>query len=366
MSGVVTRSRAKSQPQLPARIPKLSIFDSANPSEENSFTGNFVLQEGSLGEKAEMSCEENQQKNTNGENPVNQNENENEKTTKEKWLDMFNNLNSTLTQLKTQVSDLAGIKTQVSMYSEYWKDSVDKSLIDIDEKQDKQELKICLLTNIAINQEEKINMLEQKLTAAYEREIKPNLILNGLIEEGEETRTELKDKLDSLFKETMEITQDIELNDWFQMGDGHTRSVMIKLKHALNKVAIFGNTGKLKDKFNSKNKAYYINDDQSDAQSEFRRGYKELVQENKKKAENEKLKIKIAKGKLLINNEVVKQQVTVPSFLDVLRLDDDELDKVRATRLIKGTEHVEKGSEYFTYACKVKLVHKVTQAYKIV
>ena len=61
-------------------------------------------------------------------------------------------------------------------------------------------------------------MLEKCVTAAYQREIRPNMIIHGLIEKKEEKREDLKTAITVFFKEVMEIEMEIELNDFFLNG----------------------------------------------------------------------------------------------------------------------------------------------------
>ena len=69
------------------------------------------------------------------------------------------------------------------------------------------------------------------------------------------------------------------------------------------------------------------------------------------------------KGKLLVNNSVVKQKVLPPSSTDALRLTKSELETVQAVKLIKGGEHTEKGFEFYVYAAKARSVDDVRKAY---
>ena len=88
------------------------------------------------------------------------------------------------------------------------------------------------------------------------------------------------------------------------------------------------------------------------------------MQENKTKETVDQLKIKMRKGQIVVNNETVKQKVTPPQKSEILRLKDVELEQIRAVKIVKGPEHLEKGSEYFSYAAKVKTRGDVDRIYK--
>ena len=164
-------------------------------------------------------------------------------------------------------------------------------------------------------------------------------------------------------EEKMEIEQEIVIQDAFHLGDGKNRSIMIKLKHLADKAVIFTNASKLNGKVNKRNKAYFIQDDRSDVQAEQRKVYRELQRENKELDKEKQLKIKMARGKILVNNEVVKQKIKSPTYAEILQMDEKELEKICAVKLVAGPEHIEKGSEYFEYMCKVKNLQQIQNAY---
>ena len=143
MSGVLTRSRAKSQPNLPQEIPNLAIFQSV---ESNNF--HSLTQENSdlnnSAKEVTIGMDNKKKIGMNMEDAMDQ------------WLTMFNRLNETLTSLQAEVRGMKTIQNDFAIYSTEWKESVDKVTSDLELKQDQQEFKIKLLTNMVINQEEKI------------------------------------------------------------------------------------------------------------------------------------------------------------------------------------------------------------------
>ena len=285
-----------------------------------------------------------------------------EEVTPKKWFDMFTSLNKTLTELKTEVSDLKGLKGKVEHFSTEWKESVDKGIIDLDNKCDYQDFQVKLLMNIVIRQDERIKTLEGKQTAAFEREIRPNLRISGIVEKKEETRQQLFEEVTSFFKNTMQIEEEIGLADAYRVGAGNTRSVVVKLQHPDDKSIIFANASNLKEKTNSKKKAYYVQQENSDQMNEVRQHYSELVRENK---ENDtKLTIKMRRGNIMVNNETMKAKVSAPTVAEIIQLTEAERETIRACKLTTGGEHVEKGSEFISYAVKVKSVAEVDRAYK--
>ena len=81
----------------------------------------------------------------------------------------LNNLNVTLQSLQIQISQLNNFKGRLDCFSSTWKTSVDTAIENCQGKWDEQDFKLKLLSNIVINQEQKIQMLENKVNAAYKK-----------------------------------------------------------------------------------------------------------------------------------------------------------------------------------------------------
>ena len=78
----------------------------------------------------------------------------------DRWIEMFNNLNSTLQSLQTQIGELNSLKGKLECFDSTWKVSVDNNISNGQIKHDDSAFRIKLLTNIVIRQEEKIEILE--------------------------------------------------------------------------------------------------------------------------------------------------------------------------------------------------------------
>ena len=343
--GIVTRSRSKSQPLTPFLSQDYYKKTTINPSQSSS----------NLEAKSE---------NTMAEKDNNQDIVDPNDFSPQKWMDMFNALNSTLGELKKDINELKAQKGTVPI-DITWQEAKERELSDLDTRLDYHEHKINLLTNVMIRQDERIKFLEGKLTAVYMREIRPNLKIFGLVESKNESRENLKQAIDSFFKKTMSIEQEIEISDWYRAGQGVMRPVFIKLRHPSDKALIFSNASNLKGKQNSKKKEYFIQDEQTEEQREVRAWYRELnIENNAIEEDDKKLKIKMSRGDIVVNNSKVVQRVVPPSAPEILRLSEQEEENVRAVKLINGPEHVEKGSEYATFATRVKNENDVRKAYQ--
>ena len=65
----------------------------------------------------------------------------------------------------------------------------------------------------------------------------------------------------------------------------------------------------------------------------------------------------------MVNNETLHKKVVPPQKAEIWRSSDSYLKKVRAVKLVEGPEHQEKGSEYVSYALKVKSIDEAKRAY---
>ena len=101
----------------------------------------------------------------------------------------------------------------------------------------------------------------------------------------------------------------------------------------------------------------------TDEEAETRQMYKDLVMENKGKSDDDKLQIRMHKGRIMVNNSMLRQKVTPPTNSDTLRLTELELESIQVVKLIKGGEHVEKGSDFYVYITKVASTCDVDKAY---
>ena len=266
----------------------------------------------------------------------------------------------TLSDLKADIQNLRQVKGNPDIFTLDWKEGIEKDITDLDAKEDIQDHRISLLTNIIIKQDERIQFLEAKVNMLQQNEIKVNIGISGILEENEETRKSLFKKVTVFFKEVLEIQQEIPILDAFRLGQGNPRAVLVKLKFAPDKALIFSNANKLQGKKNSKKGTYYIDNNQTESQKELRMFYKDLQKENAQQNEDEKLTIKMQRGQLVVNNNMIKAAVTPPTNADILRMTDKQTEKARAYKLYSGPEHMEKGSEYFSFAFKA---HNVQVAY---
>ena len=358
VDGIITRSRAHSQPNLfSAAFSIVKPKKKAEvPKEKSLTTVGQSLDYSDLGQEA--TTMEPCSSDVNLLNVENIHE-----VTPEQWFIMFKSLNGTLISLQQQLSELKSGK--FDHFTKEWKEAVDRGTMITDQKLEYQDFEIRLLKNIVIRQEQQIQLLQSRQSAAYQRELKPNMLINGILPVEEENREVLIKAVQTFFKEVMKIEQVIQIEDAYRIGKGNPQTVLIKLQYYADKALIYTNSSHLKGKTNEKKKPYFIKDDTTEEQDEVRKYYHGLVKENEEQPDEAKkfTTVKINKGKIFVNNSAIKQKVHAPTSAGVLRKSEQEYEKVKSFKLIRGLEHEEKQLEFFSYAFKAKTVDEVRKAY---
>ena len=189
-----------------------------------------------------------------------------------------------------------------------------------------------------------LEMLKTKVEGIQSRKVRANLIIQGIVEDKNEDFKALSTKVEIFFKEEMELPEDtIVFSDAYWKGkpSASDRAVCVKLTHPSDKALIFKNASTLKGKTNAKKQAYIIRDDQNDTQQEVRKYLSDLRQENNELEENQWKVVKLKKGQVMVNNQMVEPKVSQPDCSYLLRLNARQLQDVLAVHLIEGQEHSE-------------------------
>ena len=128
-----------------------------------------------------------------------------------------------------------------------------------------------LIGNMVIKQEEQIQELQARCDYLVSKDLRPNLVIHGIIEGKEEKYSELIGKIDQFFKNQMNIQDEIQILDAYRKGYKGDRPIVIRLQHPNDKAIIFANASLLKDKRNIRKKLFSVQDEQDPKTSENRR-----------------------------------------------------------------------------------------------
>lgn len=85
--------------------------------------------------------------------------------------------------------------------------------------------------------------------------------------------------------------------------------------------------------------------------------------ENRKKDSSHKLDMSIARGKLVINEEVYEKSVKAPTARDILRPNKEVIKNARTIEIVKGGEESKQKSHFGSFAAAVQSFEDVQAAY---
>ena len=278
-------------------------------------------------------------------------------------------------KMATDISRLEGLITSLtstvnSLKQDFtdWKTSKDSSLLKLETdisteindrkclaiKCEENETRIKILSAIVIRQSEQIDDLNSIVAQLQKQNKKSNIIISGLLEPSEENTQSRLELAKKFFKETMEIEPDIGIRQTFRFGGGNPRALMVVLENPDDKEIIFANVSHLKGKVNARKRLYFVSDDVMEEFREQRKYYQHLQNENAEKEQEDQLKIQLRKGKIAVNNSVVKEKLEFPKPADILTLSMKELEDIHATKTYEVAKHEEANSEFFCHLQRVK------------
>ena len=283
-----------------------------------------------------------------------------EKTSKEIW-EMLTGLQSSMNTILQDVSAAKGIETRLKNV-ETLQTSNGGRVDKVEQSIAEQDLRIRIMTNIIIKQEEELTYVRNQLDEARRRDIRNNIIIAGVVEEVDETKDVCQEKVKSFFKDSMEITETIDIEAVKRLGPkkSKNRAILVRLKEVSDKSIIFSHVRNLKGKTNARKKLFYVNDDLDPEQAEEKRKYRELIKENKQLPDDKKIdSIKFVRNRIQVDQVIIKPKVFPPTATDVLRLTDEEREEIKTIKLVGAGEHSESGSDYAVFVQKVRNVEEV-------
>lgn len=236
-----------------------------------------------------------------------------------------------------------------------------KDIQDLEKELDEYKFQLKLVRNVVIRQDQQIAVLNKKINDAQQREMFPNLVISGITEAPKENTLRV---FNQFIQKELEIPELIPAHRAYRIGQGKARPMIVELRDPLTyKARIYQNVGKLKYKRNSDGGRYFVADRLPEEYNEDRRRINDLISENKKKPDTEKLTMSAKKGRLLIDDKVYKKAVHPPSSADILKPTDEILKLADEIDLVKGGEESLNFSHFVAYAGAVQDVADVQAAY---
>ena len=272
------------------------------------------------------------------------------KSTKQESMADLQSLSSMISGLTTTVN---GIKDDIT--------EMKRSKSETLNQFKNETVKIRMLSAIVIRQDARIEQLKNQVKSLLRSTRRPNLMIQGIIETAEQSKEDRIKLVKDFFTSELEIEETISIKNAYWRGQGKARHMFTELEHYSDKSLIFTNVSKLKGKKNVKRQLFRVSDDDLEEEREHRNYYRSLVRDNLTKDEDDRLSIKLKKGRLLVNNEIIQPKVYPPKPIDVLTLQPEELNEIHEVRTCQVETHEEKGSEFICHLQKVKSVRDVQQ-----
>ena len=216
-----------------------------------------------------------------------------------------------------------------------WQPKHDEQVRNIEDIIQANDLKLKLTLNTVIRHEGKIEELQDKMIQDRRTIAKPNIIIEGVLEDKNESRKQLFENIDKFFKEQLELPTHVKILDAYRMGkpSWSNHNIKVKLMHLSDKSLIFANASKLQGKKNARKRLFFIKEDMDAQQMEKRWHYRDLLCENKWKDEQDQLQIQMKRGNIYINNDLLKPKLQAPKGSDILWMTGEELATVWAVKL---------------------------------
>ena len=267
-----------------------------------------------------------------------------EEITTEKIWSVLQDLVTTVNGLQNQLSIAQGTVQTQSISTRL--DATDQSLSQVITK-------LNLVGNMIIRHEERLDSIENGIKMDKRHKARPNLVIHGIIESESETVNDCMTKAKKFFTDQLEFQDDdIKLKKAHRLGveSKYDRPMLVRLENPNDKATVFKSVSKLKGKENVKCKLYFVDDDNDPEQAEVKQYLRDLKKKNQLETEEQnKLTLRIHKGKIVANNDIVKQCLVPPTDARLLSMSESEMAEIKAVKLFKGEEFTEKNSEYTSY-----------------
>lgn len=199
-----------------------------------------------------------------------------------------------------------------------------------------QEDKINALIGIVMKQQHQIQALNSKWDAAYAKENKNNIIINGIPEsQGKDCFHEAA----NFIKNILKVEKPVAIAQAYRAGTGTRRPILAKLKTVNDKPELYKKTGRLKQLNKGRDRPYYITDQLPEAWAEQRRAVSFLKLQNAKLPLAQQRKVDVTKGVLSFDGNPYNPPVKAPTFQEICQLTNEKKAKLRDLNLRERLNH---------------------------
>lgn len=224
------------------------------------------------------------------------------------------------------------------------------------------QVKVDILSDIVVKQHQQLEDLKQQVTETQVRTMKCNLIITGIPYRPNESCVRA---VNDFIVQKLQITDKlIPIESAFCYGGkGKNRPMVVILRHAEDKAAIFEKVGNLKGEKSDGIQCFVANQ-LPEAANENRRQVNQKLSENKKKPRANQLDLTVKQGKLMYKSKPLERKVWPPTPGEMLRLHDHEIERINDIKIEKGLLEEEQGSTFMGYTLSVKTHQEINEAYQ--
>ena len=279
---------------------------------------------------------------------------------------MFEMMLLKISEVQTKLNDIESKQAALTLQSD--KHDVACKMLSGKIKNAKAEMatvtcKLEQITDVVTRNEHDIRLAKERAERIEIKVNKGTLMISGIEERKDEN---LKEIIKNFFTQKMEITGEIEIQTTFRIGKGNDRTIVVKLYDQNDLGRIFGSISNLKEKTNSKEKSYYVNEQLTEKQSEERKRRREIKAVNRSLPISHQKTVTHIKGELLINNERYRKQVPPPNAETILKATASERTEFEGIPIIEGAQMEQQGSRFIAYGVRAYNFNTVREAYKCV
>lgn len=277
---------------------------------------------------------------------------------------MIEKLQRSVDEIRKENQSQLSVNTQIGQDMRMIEEKVqenDKCIESLEKELDDYKFQMKLIANVVIRQDQQITNLTKRMNDAQQREMYPNIVISGIIEKPGENTLRI---FNQFVQDKLEIQELIPAHRAFRIGMGRARPIIAELRDPYNqKGKIYQKVAKLKNKRNEEGGRFFVSDHLPEEYNESRRRVNELVAENKKKKNDDKLKMSVQKGKLLIEDQPYEKEIQAPGPQQIFKPDEKLWDTASEIDMIKGKDQELKDSTFIAYAAAIQDLEDVRAAY---
>ena len=214
------------------------------------------------------------------------------------------------------------------------------------------------ITDAIIKIDSETSSMKDKILQLDTTQLKGCFTLSGLIVE---KNSACKEAIGNFLAQQMGIKKTIKITSAHKISNSNM--IWFKIEDPDNTTIILKSAAKLKNKQNSEGKNYYINEFLPEKTREEKRRNRDIIAYNRSMPVSHQMECKFQKGKLMIDGNEYKKEVTPPTVRDVLLMPKDEEDKLNKIKMNGTVLKEERGSTFRAYSIKASTLQQVRVAY---